>query len=101
MKQFYYEFDENEYYGLVAVSVEENDFKTTPYKKATKMYVEVIAGGSVNEVLDEAEPNERTKEYAFMKFMNAPNTMDETVRDLIQEFEDTTDGVLLVDGSLI
>ena len=101
MKQFYYEFNENEYYGLVAVNVEENDLKTVPYKKATKMYVEVIAGDSVDEILDEAEPNLRTKEYAFMKFMNAPNTLNQTVRDLIQEFESTTDGVLLIDGSLL
>ncbi|AMQ06554.1 hypothetical protein [Sporosarcina psychrophila] len=60
--------------------------KTTPSKKATEMYIEVIAAESADEILDEAEPNLRTKEYAFMKFMNVPNTQDHTVRDLLQEF---------------
>ncbi|NHC19569.1 hypothetical protein G6554_14955 [Bacillus sp. MM2020_4] len=101
MKQFYYEFNENEYYGLIAVSVEEDDLKTNPYKKATEFYVEYIGGETVEEVLDEAHPNLRTKEYAFMKFMYAPNHLDDNVKILIEQFEETTNGVLLIDGSLI
>ena len=101
MKHFYYEFDENEYYGLVAVSVEENDLYTTPYKKATDIYVKAIGGISVKDVLEEATPNDRTKEYSFMKFMYAPNHQQDSINKLIQQFEETTDGVLLVDGSLI
>lgn len=65
------------------MNVEENDLKTTPYKK------------------EEAEPNLRAKEFAFMKFMNALNTLDYTVRDLLQEFESTTNGFLLADSSLL
>lgn len=83
------------------MNVEENDLKTTPYKKATEMYIEVIVAESVDEILNEAEPNLRTKEYAFMKFMNAPNTQDHTDRDLLQEFESTTNGFLQADSSLL
>jgi hypothetical protein len=101
MKQFYYEFNENEYYGLVAVSVQDNDLKTVPYKKATEVYVKTIAGDNVEEILDEAEPNERTKEYTFMKFMKAPNHQNESVESLIRQFEETKDGALLIDSSLI
>lgn len=101
MKQFYYEFNEHDYYGLIAVSVEESDLKINPYKKATEIYVEYISGESVEEVLEEGTPNERTKEYAFMKFMHAPNHQDDNVKVLIEQFESTTDGVLLIDGALI
>lgn len=101
MKQFYYEFDENEYYALIAVAVDENDLITKPYKKATEIYVEEVAGESVEQVLEEAVPNDRTKEYAFMKFMYAPNLPEKTVKELINDFESTQNGVLLVDGSLI
>lgn len=101
MKTFYYEFDEHEYYGLVAVSVEANDFEMASYKKAIQHYVDVIGGDSVEAVEEEAMPNLRTKEYAFMRFMYAPNTLDLPVHKMIEEFEETTDGVLLIDGSLL
>ncbi|PAD70865.1 hypothetical protein CHH83_01305 [Bacillus sp. 7586-K] len=99
--QHYFEFSENEYYGLVAVYVDKNDLKTKPYKKATEIYVRNIGGESVEVVLEEASPIHVTKEYAFMKFMYAPNTLEVSTGDLIKEFENTKDGVLLVDGSLI
>jgi hypothetical protein len=101
-KQFYYEFNENEYYGLVAVTVDENDLKTKPYRKAAEIYIQTIGGGeSVDELLEEALPNERPLEYALAKFIKAPNNDDYVVKDLIKEFEETKNGVLLVDGSLL
>lgn len=99
--QFYYEFDENEYYALIAVNVDENDLYTKPYKKATEIYVETVGGESVEQVLDEAHPNERTKEYAFKKFMYAPDLDNKSVTGAIKEFEEMKNGVLLIDGSLI
>jgi hypothetical protein len=101
-KQFYYEFDENEYYGLVVVTVDdENDLYTKPYRKAAEIYVQTIGGESVDELLEEALPNLRSLEYALGKFIKAPNNEDCTAKDLIKEFEETKNGVLLVDGSLI
>lgn len=101
LNQFYYEFSDNEYYGLVAVSTDEYDLKTQPYIKATEIYLKGIGGDSVNQILDEGTPYQRTKEYAFMKFAYAPNTLNHTAEELIKEFENIKDGVLLVDGSLI
>jgi hypothetical protein len=101
MKQFYYEFNENEYYTLIAVSIDENDLYTRAFKKAIEIYIENVSGSNIDEVLEEGSPNERTKEYAFMKFMYAPNNQKSTVKELIQEFESVENGVLLIDGALI
>jgi hypothetical protein len=100
-KQFYYEFNENEYYGLIAVSVDEHDLKTTPYKKAAEIYVKNIGGESVEELLEEALPNLRTLEYALATFLRAPNVGEYTAEELIKEFENTKNGVLLVDSALM
>jgi hypothetical protein len=100
-KQFYYEFNENEYYGLVAVTVDENDLKTKPYRKAAEIYVKNIGGESVEELLEEALPSETTVEYALTAYIRGNGNDDYTVKELIKEFEETKNGVLLVDGSLI
>lgn len=97
----YYEFSENEYYALVAVTTDENDLQAKPHKQAAEIYVQVIAGESVQEVLEEAEPNQRTKEYAFMKFVCGHHEEGYTVKQVIKDFEETKHGVLLVDGSLL
>lgn len=99
--QHYFEFRENEYYALITVEVDTNDLKIQPYKKATEIYVEVVGGYSVEEVLDEAQPILITKELAFRKYMNCPSFEDETVKKAIQDFEEMKNGVLLIDGSLI
>lgn len=101
MKQFYYDFDENEYYALIAVTIESHDLKTTPYEKATEIYANIVAGGTVEQVLEEGSPTLRTKEYAFMKFLKAPDFKNETVGKVIKEFEEMKNGVLLIDSSLI
>lgn len=97
----YYEFSDNEYYALVAVTTDKNDLKAKPHKQATEIYVEVVAGESVEEVLEEAEPNLRTKEYAFMKFVCGTHEDGYTVKQVIKDFEETKHGILLVDGSLL
>lgn len=99
--QHYFEFREHDYYALIAVEVDKDDLKTKPFKKATEIYIEVVAGESVEEVLDEADPILVTKEYAFMKYMNCPAFEDETVKTAKREFEETKNGLLLIDGSLI
>lgn len=99
--QHYYEFDRHEYYALVVVTVEDTNLYTRPYKKATELYVEVVAGESVDEVLEESEPSLRTKEYAFMKFMHAHDDEARTVKELLAEFDEAKNDVLLVDSSLL
>ncbi|WP_342515597.1 hypothetical protein [Sutcliffiella sp. FSL R7-0096] len=101
MSKFYFEFIEHDYYGLVTVSVDKYDLNVNPYKKASKIYFENVGGESLEQVLEEAQPILVTKELAFMKFMKAPNTLDNKVSELIAEFENSEDVCLLVDGSLI
>ena len=101
MNKFYYEFSEHEYYGLITVSVDKYDFSVKPHKKAAEVYFKNIGGESFEQVLEEAQPIQVTKELAFMKFMKAPNTLDMKVSELIADFENCEDTCLLVDGSLI
>lgn len=101
MNKFYYEFNENEYYGLITVSVDKDDLYTKPYKKAAEIYAQQIGGESAESVLSEAMPNERTKEFAFMKFAYAHDTLPYTVDKIIKGFEITENSTLLIDGSLI
>jgi hypothetical protein len=97
----YYEFSENEYYALVAVTTDENDLHAKPHKQAAEIYVAYVSGESVEEVLEEAEPNLRTKEYAFMKFIYGTTEGIYTVKEAIKDFEETKHGILLIDSSLV
>ncbi|TQR21818.1 hypothetical protein [Psychrobacillus vulpis] len=100
--KYYYEFNENEYYALVVVTVEgiEPGVKP-PYKQATEIYVEIVGGESVESVLEEAHPNLRTKEYAFTKVMRDPTIAEQTLKEAIKEFDSIDNGVLLIDASLL
>lgn len=100
--KYYYEFSENEYYALVVVTVEaiEPGVKP-PYKQATEIYVEIVGGENVESVLDEATPNLRTAEYAFMKVIRDPTIGEQTLKEVIKEFDSTDNGVLLIDASLL
>lgn len=100
MKQHYFEFDDHEYYGLIAVNMEEED-RNEPHEKAIEIYVSEIAGVCFYSVSEEGKPEQITKEQAFMKFMYAPNHEDNDVKTLIKQFEEMENGVLLIDGSLI
>lgn len=98
MNQKYYEFVDNEYYGLVAV----NTGGVVGYSnlfEATKIYLRDVGGESVQEILEEALPVERSRDYAFRKFMYGCKNM--TVEEAIKDFEESKNSVLLVDSSLI
>lgn len=100
-KQFYYEFDEHEYYALIAVNVNSDDLKTKPHKQAAKIYFEQVGGESADDILEEATPNERTKDQAAAKFFWASQYEKKTPEDLVNEFESIQNGVLLIDAALL
>lgn len=100
MKKYYFEFDKNEYYGLVTVSVDENDTSTIPHVKATEIYVTDIADITVEEALKEGAPVERTKEYAFTNYVEAPNQDEDHIPTLVKRFNEYENEAILVDGSL-
>ncbi|MGG0052955.1 hypothetical protein [Bacillus atrophaeus] len=97
----YYEFRENEYYALVVVSVEDNDLYTSPHKKAAELYLECVGGESIAGILDEAQPILITEELAFLRVAQDKSVYDTCVGELLMEFREATDVVLLVDGSLL
>lgn len=98
---YYYEFDEYEYYSLIAVTVDKDNLQEkTATKKACEIYVNDVVGIDFKELLDKRiSPNLRTKEYAFMKF--AYGCKGYLIEKVISYFEETSNGILLVDGSLL
>lgn len=98
MNKFYYEFSDHDYYGLVVVTATNEE---EAYPQAIQLYVDVIAGESVEEVEAEAAPHLIPEEWAFRKFIYAPNTMDHQVKDLVKEYQEMESGVLLVDSTLV
>ncbi|MBL4957357.1 hypothetical protein I5F15_11020 [Bacillus velezensis] len=97
----YYEFRENEYYALVVVSVEDNDLYTKPHVKAAELYFEYVGGESVMGILEEAQPILVTEELAFLRVAQDKGAYDTSVGELLKEFREATDVVLLIDGSLL
>ncbi|MCY8513716.1 hypothetical protein [Bacillus atrophaeus] len=97
----YYEFRENEYYALVVVNVEDNDLYTKPHVRAAELYLEYIGGENVAGILEEAEPILITEELAFLRLAQDKGVYDMGVGELLDEFREATNGVLLVDGSLL
>ncbi|MED1125430.1 hypothetical protein [Bacillus atrophaeus] len=97
----YYEFRENEYYALVVVSVEENDLFTKPHIKAAELYFGCVGDESVTGILEEAQPILITEELAFLRVAQDKGVYDTSVGELLMEFREATDVVLLVDGSLL
>lgn len=87
----YYEFTKTDYYALIAAS---------DMMKAMKIYVEVVAYDSVEELrLNSLHPNEISKEHALLKlFLSFPAG---TVKELKEEFDSCVDYPLLIDKSLL
>ena len=104
----YFEFNNHDYYGLIAVRTDLSELnkvqraiaKSGEYK-AAKLYSETIAGENVEEVLEQGYPTQISKSEALLKYLLAPDLCHKTVRELVKEFEEVENGVLLVDGSLV
>lgn len=100
-EQFYLEFSDHEYYALVVVTRGLDDLYGQPHVMASRVYADVVAGVDYKEVLEEATPWIRTKEYAFEKFLRSAKHEKMAVSDIISQFDDMKHGVLLIDHSLI
>jgi len=101
MKQ-YYEFNNHGYYGLVVIEVEENQSSEVDFlKQAAGVYVEQIAGESVQDVLEEGSPDLVTKEYAYWKFAQCDDIKEMTNREALAEFNGRKNDAIVIDGSLL
>lgn len=100
----YFEYLEQEYYALITVNVT-NEVRDYPIEQATKLYVEKVGGETIQEVLAEGAPVERTKSEAFEVYMRktAENEDDAKMplEVLINDFDDSQNEVLIIDGNLL
>jgi hypothetical protein len=96
--KMYFEFDKQDYYGLVTVETDPNGYYVDD---AAQVYVSTVGGESVDEVLEEGDPKEVTKEYAFWKLANYGNLGNQNVADLLRDFNALENDCVVVDGTLI
>lgn len=96
--KMYFEFNEQDYYGLITVETDPNGYYV---EDAAKIYVETIGGESTEEVLEEGQPKQVTKEYAFWKLANCKDTRSYSVDELLKEFEEMENNCVVIDGSLV
>ncbi|OUB41429.1 hypothetical protein [Bacillus thuringiensis] len=90
----YFEFDKHEYYALIAA--EDTD-------KAVGIYVENVAGDSVEQIKEEGIPSEITREQALEIFTNTLNAIcpTEKKKKWEEEFNEYKDDPILIDSSLM
>lgn len=88
----YYEFNKHDYYALI---------KAETAQKSMELYVEYVAGDSVEQIKTEGTPDLLNKYDAFVKYGLAPKEVNENFEEAVKYFEDDTEGLLLIDGSLI
>jgi len=94
----YYEFNKTDYYALLAVK----EVKTDNMIKAMKLYVKYVAYDSVDELrANSMHPKEISKNEALLKFLMSPSSEEMTVKNVVKQFNDCEDSVLLIDGSLL
>lgn len=94
----YFEFNKSEYYGLVAVQGGNGPF----WKRAIQTYIETVIGDDTEDFGQVEEyPKQISRSEALLKFLLAPNTINDTVADLVSEFEKIERGLVLIDGNLI
>lgn len=97
MTSAYYEFNEQEYYGLLAI----REAGGNEHVRAAEVYVAEIGGDTVTEVLAEGEPVRLSAEEAFERFFRSAEQEGISEANARKEFEEIAEGVLLIDGSLI
>lgn len=93
----YFEFNEHDYYAVVAVEIEGN--KNT-VEKAYETYLNTVAGDSLEGVKEEGDAIVMLPETAFWKFANAAGSGEQTVKELIDDFNSLKDTCLVIDGAL-
>ncbi|WP_436863969.1 hypothetical protein [Bacillus fungorum] len=90
----YFEFDKHGYWAMIAAEDEE---------KAIEVYVEEVAGESIEEIEEEGEPTEITREQALNRYTEASISVAGylTIEEITKEFNECKNTTLLIDSSLI
>lgn len=94
----YFEFNNHEYYALVAVSVEEDVIE-----KAAEIYLAYIEYTSnIDDVLEEGIPEEITKEEAFWKMAHCSGYLYSlTVEQFVEQFDTLQNVAIILDSALM
>ena len=103
-KSMFYEFTDHEYYALIKVTIDLNETDCNFFSwhiAAAKVYAREVAGESSFDVLQEADPHNVTKEYAFEKFIRTTLKQDADLVESVKDFDEMENGVLLIDMALI
>ncbi|MGX5472594.1 hypothetical protein [Bacillus toyonensis] len=90
----YFEFDKHEYYALVAADGEAD--------RAIEIYVENVAGESIEQLKEEGLPTEIKKKQALQKYINATAEVSPVtkVSKIVKDFNEHENSVVLICGSL-
>ncbi|MFK4375246.1 hypothetical protein ABH948_000642 [Bacillus sp. RC218] len=88
----YFEFNKHEYWAMV---VAENT------EKAIEVYVGAVAGETIEEVKEEGFPTEITKQQAMRQYIDVLHqTTSLKTEEIIKDFNEFEDSVVLIDSSL-
>lgn len=99
--KYYYEFKDQEYYALIVVTGDSAGINVNTHEEAAKIYVQEVAGDTLEGVLAEGAPWRTSEEKAFFRVMHDKNIGDDKVKKALEEFHSKENGVLLIDASLI
>ncbi|PEP21723.1 hypothetical protein CN566_28385 [Bacillus wiedmannii] len=89
----YFEFDKHGYWAMIAAVDEE---------KAIEVYVDVVAGENTAEVEGEGFPTEVTKQQAMRQYIDVlHHTTPLKTEDIIKDFNEFENSVVLIDSSLV
>lgn len=88
----YFKFNKHEYWAMV---VAENT------EKAIEVYVGAVAGETIEEVKEEGFPTEITKQQAMRQYIDVLHqTTSLKTEEIIKDFNEFEDSVVLIDSSL-
>lgn len=96
--KMYFEFNEQDYYGLITVETDPDGYFVDD---AAQVYVDTVGGETIEEILEEGEPVQVSKEYAFWKLANCHGMENQTLESLLKEFEESENTAVVIDGSLV
>lgn len=89
----YFEFDKHGYWAMVAAEDED---------KAIEVYVEEVAGESIEEIEEEGEPTKITRKQALNRYIESSISVAGylTIEEITKEFNERKNTTLLIDSSL-
>ena len=99
MRKKYYEFNDFEYYGLVTVTEEYEGEDLLD--KAFKVYLETIAGESIEQLKEEGTPHEISLNSVLDRCYQTRDVKSITTKEFFHNFIYVDNTYLLVDGGLI